>query len=530
MRYLLIIISFVYGGIIANAGRSLPDREPIGIDVLSGYMPVCHDGLEGEFNYYMPSGDISDTIKVFYYIPNGYDRSSMPVVVGFHGNDRDCSYWIDTWKKYAEDKGFMFFIPWFTQEKFPTRRYQEVGVKDENGNFLPKKLRTSALVDSLICYIKNFSGTNDSKVTIYGHSAGGQFVHRFMLVNNSPYVKKAIIGNPGWFTFPSVNEDYSYGIKNVSDINRRSLQRMLSKNIILQLAEGDTIRESFLRKTPEADRQGLNRLQRGNNFFDSLHAIAVSNSWDFNWRKVYVPDTGHDAVAMSKHAAAYLLDDSIPIHIPDAEPIYCNSNWLHRYDDEIENLVNISDQDADTICDALFIGSSSIRLWHALSENMRPLIVKNRGYGGATMRDIFINYHSLMAHYQPKSIVFYCDNDICGWKGGDLSVNKVFELYKQFIIRLTEDYPETKIFFLSIKHSLSRINLRKQQELLNLLMKKYAQVVPNLVYLDVSSECLDKNGEIDDSLFMDDHLHLNNKGYDLWNNKLKPLLIENSKK
>lgn len=262
---------------------------------------------EGAFNYNMASGEIGDTVKVFYYIPAGYERASMPVVVGFHGNDRDCSYWIETWKEYADKKGFMFFIPWFTHESFPIRRYQEVGVKDEKGNIQPAKYRTSALVDSLLCHILQTSGTRENEVTIYGHSAGGQFVHRFMLLNNSPFVKKAIIGNPGWFTFLSENENYSYGIKDLPEIDNGRLRNMLGKNIILQLAEGDTLRESFLRKTPEADRQGLNRLERGNKYFETLKSIAEKNGWDFNWRRVYVPDVGHDAVAMSRHAAANLL-------------------------------------------------------------------------------------------------------------------------------------------------------------------------------------------------------------------------------
>jgi len=80
----------------------------------------------------MASGEIGDTVKVFYYIPAGYERASMPVVVGFHGNDRDCSYWIETWKEYADKKGFMFFIPWFTHESFPTRRYPEKNGWDFN--------------------------------------------------------------------------------------------------------------------------------------------------------------------------------------------------------------------------------------------------------------------------------------------------------------------------------------------------------------------------------------------------------------
>lgn len=484
---------------------------------------------EGSFFFTFNNGEFTDTLQVFYYIPEQSNQGAMPVVVGFHGNDRDCSYWIDTWKEYADSQGFMFFIPWFTKEKFPTWRYQEVGIRNEKGDFMPQHNRTTALVDTLLARIIDYSGSEDRKVSIYGHSAGGQFVHRFMMLNDSPYVKKAIIGNPGWFTFPTLEEEYSYGIKDLPEIDDRRLKSMLGKNVILQLGLLDTERESFLRKTPEADRQGLNRLERGNNFFEALYDKAVELNTDFNWRRVYVAETGHDAVAMSRHAAENLLNDSVCILIPGESPVKMSSNWLHRYDDEIAALVSKSDLDTDTICDALFIGSSSIRLWPDLEMVMKPLCVKNRGYGGAMMRDLKLNYRRLMAHYKPRAIVLYCDNDICGWEEGDLSVNQLFSLYKSFIDKLHEDYPQTKVYFLSIKHSLSRKNLRTSQENLNNLMRSYAGNDERLEYVDVTSCLLDENGEINDKLFKNDHLHLNSNGYALWNEILKPLLVRNSK-
>lgn len=479
---------------------------------------------EGNFNFYFNNESTTDTVKVFYYIPTDHDRKEMQVVVGFHGNDRNCSYWIDTWKEYASEKGFMFFIPWFTNKDFPTWRYQEAGVKNDRNQKIPVEFRTTSLVDSLLAEILETSGTDDTKVTLYGHSAGGQFLHRFLMLDDTPLVKKTIIGNPGWYTFPTLEEEYSYGIRNLEEVDEKRLKTMLGKNVILQLGLGDTVRESFLRKTPEADRQGLNRLERGDNFFESLLKKSEELHTDFNWRKVYVDDIGHDAVAMSRHAAQNLLSDSVLIYIPGDKSVTMPSDWLHRYDDEINDFVKKSYYDTDTVCHAVFIGSSSIRLWPDLEKTMFPLKVKQRGYGGAMMRDLMRNYKRVTAHYQPKNIVFYCDNDICGWTEGDLSVNQVFSLYKTFIGSLHRDYPHAKILFLSIKHSLSRQNLRPSQEQLNSLMKAYSETDDLLIYVDVTSALLTENGDINDTLFQDDHLHLNEEGYKRWNEIVKPLL------
>lgn len=200
--------------------------------------------------------------------------------------------------------------------------------------------------------------------------------------------------------------------------------------------------------------------------------------------------------------------------------------WLTRYEDEMKAFRQKDASVTDFHCDVLFVGSSSIRLWPELPQSMSPLKVVNRGYGGATLRDLFFNYHTVFSAYRPKAIVFYCDNDICGWEEGDLTVGEVFDLYRVFLNQVHEDYPQTPIYFLSIKHSLSRKNLREKQHILNVLMEEFAGLTPYLTYVDVCTPLLDEGGNVRDELFQDDHLHLNKDGYARWVKVLKPLLLE----
>lgn len=200
--------------------------------------------------------------------------------------------------------------------------------------------------------------------------------------------------------------------------------------------------------------------------------------------------------------------------------------WLTRYEDEMKAFRQKDASVTDFHCDVLFVGSLSIRLWPELPQSMSPLKVVNRGYGGATLRDLFFNYHTVFSAYRPKAIVFYCDNDICGWEEGDLTVGEVFDLYRVFLNQVHEDYPQTPIYFLSIKHSLSRKNLREKQHILNVLMEEFAGLTPYLTYVDVCTPLLDEGGNVRDELFQDDHLHLNKDGYARWVKVLKPLLLE----
>ena len=169
------------------------------------------------------------------------------------------------------------------------------------------------LVDKLFEYVRQFTGSMRKGYMIYGHSAGGQFVQRFMLFHDSPYVEKAIISSPGWYTFPDLAQTYPYGTAGIPYISSEQIKKYLSKPIILQLALGDTIRESFLRKTPEAERQGRNRMERGRSFWLYIHQLAASRGWECHWRKIEECGIGHEAVPMGKQAVPLLTTDSLRV-------------------------------------------------------------------------------------------------------------------------------------------------------------------------------------------------------------------------
>ena len=61
----------------------------------------------------------------------------------------------------------------------------------------------------------------------------------------------------------------------------------------------------------------------------------------------------------------------------------------------------------------VFTGSSSIRLWSSLEEDMAPLYVLNRGFGGAHMAHVLHFADRIITPYTPRALVLYVgDNDI----------------------------------------------------------------------------------------------------------------------
>lgn len=219
--------------------------------------------------------------------------------------------------------------------------------------------------------------------------------------------------------------------------------------------------------------------------------------------------------------------DTVSVSINGSVPVSgeWDAKWIHRYVADVEKLAEKAAADPREEIDVVFFGSSSIRLWKGLEEMMAPLSVANRGYGGATVRDILVNYDKLMAQYRPKAFVIFCDNDICG-NSVDLSVSGVLDHYRLLFDRLDQDYPGVPVFFLSWKYSGLRAFMRDTQRLVNDVMADYASGSDQVTFVDVNSTLLLPDGDINPALFESDNLHINREGYLLWTSVLKPHLLK----
>ena len=205
----------------------------------------------------------------------------------------------------------------------------------------------------------------------------------------------------------------------------------------------------------------------------------------------------------------------------------CDLKWITRYEEK--DIQALRDRAAvePAECDVMFFGSSSIRMWKSLKEDFAPLTVVNRGYGGATLRDLHYNYKTVMAHYKPKAFVFYCDNDLRTKPKVDIPVGELFDLVRLLFNRLEQDYPGVPVYFLAMKHNERREAIRDRQVVYNSLIKEYAERSSNqVIYVDTCTPLLTEDGKIDATKFLDDKLHLNEKGYAEWVKVLKPMLIK----
>ena len=97
----------------------------------------------------------------------------------------------------------------------------------------------------------------------------------------------------------------------------------------------------------------------------------------------------------------------------------------------------------------LFLGSSSIRLWETLAQDMAPYPVIQRGYGGAHLRDAIFYTETLLGDYQPAMIIGFIANDIKG-DPADESPAKVKRLFKFFLKQIRKRHPATLFLWVEI--------------------------------------------------------------------------------
>jgi lysophospholipase L1-like esterase len=176
-----------------------------------------------------------------------------------------------------------------------------------------------------------------------------------------------------------------------------------------------------------------------------------------------------------------------------------------------------------------FYGSSSIRLWDRLPQDLDTPHVLNLGFGGSTLAACVHFFDQLIPLAQPGSLLVYAgDNDLGDGQSPEFVVDR-FRALAEKILRFNPTLPWA---FLSIKLSPSRLSLRPQIDRANNAIRLETSRHPNASFIDVASPLLNPAGYPASEYFQPDGLHLSPAGYRRWAETLKQdrnrMLIEPS--
>jgi len=171
----------------------------------------------------------------------------------------------------------------------------------------------------------------------------------------------------------------------------------------------------------------------------------------------------------------------------------------------------------------LFVGSSSFRKWTDVSSYFPGYTIINRGFGGSTLPDVTMYIDDIILPYHPKQVVIYCgDNDLAS--SDAITADSVLARFKVLFDGIRTKLPGENIVFVSIKPSPSRARLKEKMEKANLLIQTYLSLYTHTAFVDVYHKMLNPDGTIMSDLFLEDNLHMNAKGYAIWQKAIAPYL------
>src|SRR5687768_209398 len=171
----------------------------------------------------------------------------------------------------------------------------------------------------------------------------------------------------------------------------------------------------------------------------------------------------------------------------------------------------------------LFIGSSSFTMWKDIKKYFPGYPVINRGFGGSSLPDLIRYVNDIVFPYKPKQIVIYCgENDLAA--SDTVTAQMVLDRFKTLFTIIRKKLPAVSIVYVSIKPSPSRHHLKEKFIAANAAIKNFLKQHKKTVFVDVYNKMINPDGTPKADLFLDDELHMNKKGYAIWQRAIKPYL------
>lgn len=287
---ILIIMALVLSGALAACSPSPPASGLLG----SGKFELRIDGRE--------------SIPV-YYVTGARATEEATIIVVMHGVERNAAEYRNTWTELVRDRDVVVVAPQFSDDDFPDAEgYNLGGLADTDGdNDDDSRVLDGAYgyIEPLFESVRARIGGEQAGFSIFGHSAGAQFVHRYVeFVPHAP-VNVAVAANAGWYTMPDESARFPFGLG--GDAPQFDASAAFGRHLVILLGTDD-VGTKNLRRDDEARAQGDTRLERGREFFDRALRASAREDVVLRWEMHEVDGVDHDQVAMAAAAVHYLVE------------------------------------------------------------------------------------------------------------------------------------------------------------------------------------------------------------------------------
>src|SRR5262249_42886123 len=229
-----------------------------------------------------------------------------PVVIVQHGASRNGAEYCEAWVPVAERHGFLIVAITFSKEAWPDAvTYNNGHVLAEDGTLRPREYWSQAIPGRVFALLREAGVTRRDKTYLWGHSAGGQFVHR-LVATQPPRIFWAVgAANSGWYTLPTLDLPYPDGLGGIG-LTREDVVGLLGYPLVIFSGDQDIdgAAENFP-KHEAAMTQGANRFMRAQFYIARGQAEAARLGVPCRWSRVVVPSVAHEGLRRSASRGGY---------------------------------------------------------------------------------------------------------------------------------------------------------------------------------------------------------------------------------
>jgi hypothetical protein len=323
-------LSFTESGICPHCNMELIKKS----DLISEKELILNEiNIQSGSGAFLIEGGIGNEdkkIKVFYHKPKNF-RTTSRVLIVVPGSGRNADSYRDAWVEESEKYGALILSPMYKEVEYDYGAYHmgnliynlnlESSAKyDQNSNkvFLDEELFSFEInsnrnewiyndFDRIFDNVVKALGSTQTEYDIFGHSAGGQILHRLAIFQPNSKANKILASNSGSYTLPDFNNELPFGIENTV-LTKENIETSFKKNLVLFIGELDNENEQggLMLRSPSVDKQGTHRLERGKYFFNKSKDIAEELGYEFNWKIIVVQKVGHNHRKMGNAAGEYL--------------------------------------------------------------------------------------------------------------------------------------------------------------------------------------------------------------------------------
>ena len=243
--------------------------------------------------------------KYYLAIPDGGHVKQGIVLV--HGISRNVKPLLESFWPLVRHLGIALLAPLFSESVY--KDFQRLGR-------VGRGPRADIALNSMLAEAASVSRWRLDKAFYFGHSAGAQFVQRFMIAHPQQ-VKKAALSAAGWYTFP-VETDYPAGIRRVACLPDVAFEprRFLRVPTAVFIGLEDTLRDKSLNRSRKIDRQqGRNRLERARKWVSAMQNAAHLHAMAPLTELFEIAGISHDystaveSAGLSQQVLAWFLSD-----------------------------------------------------------------------------------------------------------------------------------------------------------------------------------------------------------------------------